>query len=222
MSDTARLVIFGAGDIARLAHYYFSHDSNHEVVAFTVDREYRNQREFVGLPLIDFEDVVKHYPPSAYKMFVALSYSKMNRVRAEKYYRAKELGYALVSYVSSKCSWLTESPVGDNCFILEDNTIQPFVKIGNNVTLWSGNHIGHDSVIDDHCFLASHIVLSGHVHIHPYCFIGVNATLRNSITIASETLIGAGAVIMKDTKEKEVYVPPKAEMLGRKSDEVDL
>ena len=37
----ARVVIFGAGDIARLAHYYFTHDSDHEVVAFTVDEEYR-------------------------------------------------------------------------------------------------------------------------------------------------------------------------------------
>jgi acetyltransferase-like isoleucine patch superfamily enzyme len=112
--------------------------------------------------------------------------------------------------------------VGDNCFILEDNTIQPFVKIGNNVTLWSGNHIGHDSIIEDHCFLASHIVVSGNVRIGPYCFIGVNATLRNSITIAPKTLIGAGAVIMEDTIENGVYVPRSARLLGKRSDEIEL
>src|SRR5438309_2581476 len=171
----ARLVIFGAGDIARLAHYYFTRDSEHEVVAFTVDQQYLGAESFIDLPLIAFEEVVERYPPSDYKMFVALSYTRMNRVRAEKYARAKEYGYGLVSYVSSRCSFLTDYPVGDNCFILEDNTIQPFVRIGNDVTLWSGNHIGHDSVIEDHCFITSHVVVSGNVVVGSRSFIGVNA-----------------------------------------------
>jgi sugar O-acyltransferase (sialic acid O-acetyltransferase NeuD family) len=218
----ARLVIFGAGDIARLAHYYFTRDSEHEVAAFTVDQKYIKNESFLKLPLVAFEDVSKRYPPKEYKMFVAMSYAKMNKLRAEKYYQTKQLGYELVSYISSKCSFLTEHPVGENCAILEDNTIQPFVRIGNNVTLWSGNHIGHDAMIDDHCFLASHIVVSGHVHIHPYCFIGVNATLRNSITIARETLIGAGAVVMKDTVERGVYLPERAKLFAKSSSEIEL
>jgi sugar O-acyltransferase (sialic acid O-acetyltransferase NeuD family) len=218
----ARLVIFGAGDIARLAHYYFTRDTGHEVIAFTVDQAFRREDSFLGLPLVDFETVSSRYEPSNHEMFIAVSYAKMNKVRAEKYYRAKDLGYRLVSYVSTRCSFLTDNAVGDNCFILEDNTIQPFVKIGNNVTLWSGNHIGHDSIIEDHCFLASHIVVSGHVHIHPYCFIGVNATLRNSITVSRESLIGAGSVIMKDTVEKGVYISNHTRPSGKKSDEIDI
>jgi sugar O-acyltransferase (sialic acid O-acetyltransferase NeuD family) len=218
----AKVVIFGAGDIAKLAHYYFTHDSEHEVVAFTVDRDYLKGDVFLDLPLVDFEEVVKRYPPGAHKMFVALSYAMMNKVRAEKYFKAKELGYELVSYLSSKCSFLTDEPVGDNCFILEDNTIQPFVRIGNNVTLWSGNHIGHESVIEDHCFISSHVVISGNVRVNQYCFIGVNSTIRNGITIAPETLIGAGATITKDTVEKGVYVPPRSDLLKLKSDEVEL
>ncbi len=218
----ARLVIFGAGDIGRLAHYYFTRDSEHQVAAFTVDQKYLKGESFLGLPMVAFEGVAKLYSPQDYKMFVAFSYARMNRTRAEKYYKAKELGYELVSYVSSRCSFLTDHPAGDNCFILEDNTIQPFVRIGNDVTLWSGNHIGHDATIDDHCFLASHIVVSGHVHIHPYCFIGVNATLRDSITIARETLIGAGAVIMKDTVERGVYLPERAKLFAKSSSEIEL
>jgi sugar O-acyltransferase (sialic acid O-acetyltransferase NeuD family) len=218
----AKLVIFGAGDIARLAHYYFTRDSEHQVAAFTVDHAYRKEETFLDLPLVDFETVTRLYPPAQYKMFVALSYAKMNKVRAAKYGQAKDLGYELVSYVSRRCSLLTDYPVGDNCFILEDNTIQPFVRLGNNITLWSGNHIGHDSVIEDHCFISSHVVVSGHVHIHSFCFLGVNATLRNSITIAPETLIGAGAVIMKDTVEKGVYLPRRAALFDKKSDAVEL
>ena len=218
----AKLVIFGAGDIARLAHYYFTRDSEHEVIAFTVDRQYCQSDSFLDLPLVPFEELVNRYAPGEHKMFVALSYARMNKLRAEKYYQARQSGYELVSYVSSRCSFLTDHPVGDNCFILEDNTIQPFVRIGNNVTLWSGNHIGHDAVIEDHCFLASHIVVSGYVRIRNHCFIGVNATLRNSITIAPETLIGAGAVIMKDTIEQGVYLPERAKVFNKKSSEIEL
>lgn len=216
------LIIFGTGDIAKLAHYYFSNDSEYEVTGFTVDKEFMTADVFLGLPVVAFEDISDCCPPATYKMFIALSYAKMNRVRAQKYFKSKKMGYELATYVSSRCTFLTDKHVGDNCFILEDNTIQPFVEIGNNVTLWSGNHIGHDSVIEDHCFLASHIVVSGNVHINQYCFIGVNVTLRNSITIASETLIGAGAIIMKDTVEKGVYVPKKTELLNTKSDRIKL
>jgi sugar O-acyltransferase (sialic acid O-acetyltransferase NeuD family) len=218
----ARIVIFGTGDIARLAHFYFKRDSPHEVVGFTVDAAFRTSDTFEGLPLVAFESVATAFPPSEYGMFIALAYGRMNHLRAERYTHAKAAGYTLVSYVSSRCTFLSDHPVGDNCFILEDNTIQPFVKIGSNVTLWSGNHIGHDSTIEDHCFLASQIVVSGRVVIKPFCFIGVNATLHNAITIAPETLIGAGAVITKDTEPKGVYVPRRAERMPKSSDEIEM
>ena len=217
-----KLIIFGTDDVAKLAHYYFSCDSEYEVTGFTVDKEYMTGDVFLGLPVVNFEKVVDSCPPETHKMFIAIGYTKMNRVRAQKYFKAKEMGYELATYVSSRCTVLADKPVGDNCFILEDNTIQPFVKIGNNVILWSGNHIGHDSVIEDHCFIASHVVVSGHVRIHEYCFVGVNATLRNSITISPETLIGAGAVIMKNTVEKGVYIPQRAGLFKKKSDNIEL
>jgi sugar O-acyltransferase (sialic acid O-acetyltransferase NeuD family) len=217
-----KLVLFGTGDIARLAHVYFSTDSKHEVVAFTVDREFCDGERFRDLPLVPFDEVEQRYPPATHAMFIAVSYARMNRVRMDKYEAAKAKGYVLPSYVSSKCTFLSEHPVGDNCFILENNTIQPFVRIGNNVTLWSGNHIGHDAVIEDHCFLASQIVVSGRVHIGEACFIGVNATLRNAITVAPRTLIGAGVVIMKDTQEGAVYVAPRPTVADKRSDQIAL
>ena len=173
--------------------------------------------------MVDFEAVTRLYPPGEFAFFVALSYARMNRLRAEKFERVIELGYELASYRSSRCTFLSAEPVGRNCFILEDNTIQPNVRIGENVTLWSGNHIGHDSVIEDHCFISSHVVVSGNVRVGRYCFLGVNATLRNSITLGARTLVGAGAVIMADTEEGSVYLPPRAQRLqGKTSDDVAL
>jgi sugar O-acyltransferase (sialic acid O-acetyltransferase NeuD family) len=217
----ARLVIFGAGDIARLAHFYFRTDSSYEVAAFVVDPEFRTGDTFDGLPLVDASALARRFPPDTHALFVAMSYQRMNRIRADKYRRMKEGGYTLATYISSRCTYLSEQAPGDNCLILEDNTIQPFVTIGNDVTLWSGNHIGHDSTIEDHCFISSHVVVSGHVRVRSYCFIGVNATLRNGIEIAPATLVGAGAVVMKSTREKEVYLADRAKPFAKNSDQIE-
>lgn len=200
------LVIFGLGDIAQLAHYYFRADSNYEVVAFTVDTAYMSEAIYCGLPVVPFEEVAQKYKPAEHEMFVALSYSKLNAVRKEKFIAAKVLGYRLASFVSSRATVLNEGRIGENCFIFEDNTIQPFVTIGNNVTLWSGNHIGHHSTIKDHCFIASHVVVSGGVEIGEQCFIGVNATLRDHIKIGDRCVIGAGALLLADAEAEGVYI----------------
>lgn len=200
------LVIFGHGDIAQLAHFYFNSESNYEVVAFTLDANYIKESEFCGLPVVAFEDVVKQYPPESYDFFISLGYSMLNSVRKKKFIAAKEMGYKLVSFISSRATVLNEGRIGENCFILEDNTIQPFVTIGNNVTLWSGNHIGHHTVIHDHTFIASHVVVSGGVEIGEQCFIGVNATLRDHIKIGDRCVVGAGALLLADAAAEGVYI----------------
>lgn len=216
------IVIFGTGDIAQIARYYFATDSKLNVVAYTVDAQYLTEGTVDGLPVVPFEKVAELYPPGRYDMFIATSYAKLNKLRELKYRQAKDLGYKLVSYISSRCSYLSQYETGDNCFIFEDNTIQPFVKIGNNVTLWSGNHIGHHSVIHDHNFISSHVVVSGHCEISPYCFIGVNATLGHKVHIATENLIGAGSIITKSTGPGDVFVPARSIKLEKKSSEFEL
>jgi len=202
----AKIVVLGVGEIADLAHYYFTNDTEHEVVAFTLDKEYIQDSTFKGLPIVDFEDVEKTYPPEDYQMFVAIGYKRVNKAREEKYSQAKGKGYSLVSYISSRANVFDNVTIGDNCFVLEDNTLQPFCRLGNNVVAWSGNHIGHHSRIEDHCFITSHVVISGGVVVEPYCFLGVNATIRDHITIARENVIGAGCLITRDTQPREVYV----------------
>ena len=199
------LVIFGSGDIAQLAHFYFSRDSEYEVVAFTIDSAYLSDTTFCGLPVIAFEEIVSHNSPHQYDLFVAVGYSKLNAVRKQKYLAAKAMGYRLASFISSHATILNDGRIGENCFILEDSTIQPFATIGNNVILWSGNHIGHHSIIHDHCFISSHVVVSGEVEIGEQCFVGINATLRDHIKIGEKCVIGAGALLLADAEPEGVY-----------------
>ncbi len=199
------LIIFGTTEAAEIANYYFTKDSDYQVAAFTVDTDYMDSDIFCGLQVVPFEEVTKQYSPQKHDMFVALGYSSLNQIRKEKYLSAKSLGYNFANYVSSKATVHSNFTFGENCFILEDNTIQPFVRIGNNVTLWSGNHIGHHSVIHDHCFISSHVVISGGCEIGEACFIGVNATLRDHIKIGEKCVIGAGSLLLRDAEPEGVY-----------------
>src|SRR5690606_2620347 len=133
----AKVIIFGLLDTAELAHYYLENDSKHEVVAFTVNKKYLNINEFRGLPVIAFDEIETFYPPEEYHLFAPMTAKKMNKLREEVYNKGKAKGYNFISYISSKAT-ICDNEIGENCFILEDNTIQPFTKIGNNVVLWSG------------------------------------------------------------------------------------
>jgi sugar O-acyltransferase (sialic acid O-acetyltransferase NeuD family) len=216
----SKVIVFGVSQWAELAHFYLTHDSTHEVVAFTLDREYIESPRYKDLPVVPFDEVQQHYSPGEIKMFIPMSFKRMNHARADKYYEAKQKGYELISYVSSRATTFPGFECGDNCFILEDNTIQPFVKIGSNVVLWSGNHLGHGTVIQDHVMITSHVVISGCCTVEEFSFLGVNATVRDETIIARETLVGMGVTILKDTKEFEVYKAAGSEPAAFRSDEI--
>lgn len=204
----SKIVIFGAGKIADEAYFYLTNDSPHEVVAFTVDREHLNTGEKLGLPVVSFEDITGAYPPDEFQMFVAVGYQDLNKFRALKYEEAKAKGYKLISYVSSRASNVGDVKIGDNCFVLEFVTLQPCATVGNNVFLWSGNHVGHHASVGDHCYIAGQVVISGNTKIEPYCFVGVSATLGHEITIGEESFIGAGSLITKNVAPGSVYITP--------------
>ncbi len=218
--ELKKLVIFGAGQTAEVAHFYFSNDSAYDVAGFTVDAEYITEESLYGLPVVPFEEVEETYPPEQYDLFVAVTYTGLNKIRAQKLSEAKAKGYHCPSYVSSRATVWPGLKHGENCLILEDNTIQPHVTIGDDVYLWSGNHIGHHTTVHDHVYIASHVVVSGAVEIGDYSFIGVNATLRDNIRIGRENLIGAACLILKDTEDRAVFKGQASEAAAITSDKL--
>jgi len=217
-----KVVVFGTGSFAEIVHFYLSHDSEYEVVAFTANKSRVVENTLLNLPVVPFEELETLFPAEQYQMYVAVGYKKVNRVRADIYSQAKDKGYKLISYISSKCTHWGDAVVGDNCFIFEDNTIQPFVTIGNNVVIWSGNHIGHHVRIGDHVFITSHVVVSGHVRVGSYSFLGINATIRDDISIGEACVIGAGAILMRSTGDKEVYSQDQSLPHAVKSDRIRM
>ena len=216
----ARILIFGTGDFAEVVHFYLTHDSPHEVVGFTVHESFLKEKTFLGLPVIPFENIEKNFPPNEFEMFVAVGYLNMNKTRTEICNVAKEKGFKLITYVNSKVTYWEKLKIGDNCFIFENVVIQPFVSIGNNVIMWSGNHIGHHSTIGDNCFITSHVVISGRVSVGSNCFLGVNSTIRDGVKIGKECVIGAGVTILKNVYDKQVYTTNEAKLIPKTSDQL--
>jgi sugar O-acyltransferase (sialic acid O-acetyltransferase NeuD family) len=205
MTKTKKLLIVGDSAFAEIAYEYFTHDSEYEVVGFTVESEYLKQKTLFGLPVVPFEQVEEYFEPGKVSFYAALVYTQLNRLRTRLYAAAKAKGYLPASYVSSRAFVWKNAQVGEHCFIFEDNTVQPFVRIGNNVVLWSGNHIGHHSAIQDNCFVSSHVVISGFCDIGRNSFLGVNATLSNNVTIGEDNWVGLGVTIVRNTEPNQLF-----------------
>lgn len=204
MKKDKKLVIFGDSAFAEIAYEYFQHDSSYEVVGFTVSEAYLKRKTLFDKPIVPFERVQEHFPASSVQMHVALVYQNLNRNRMQFYNEAKKKGYTLANYVSSKAFVWRNVQMGDNVFIFENNVVQPFVQLGSNLVLWSGNHIGHHSKIASHCFISSHVVISGFCEIGEACFFGVNSTVGNNLTVGKDCLVGAGAMLVKNLADNQL------------------
>lgn len=201
-----KIVLFGIGNVAEVAYYFLKHDTNKEVVAFTLEKNYiKDNHEKFGLPIVEYEIIEEKYPPNEYLLFAPCSGTNLNRFRERIYNTGKSKGYNFYTYISSKASVFTEK-IGENCFILEDNTIQPYTKIGNNCVLWSGNHIGHHTIIEDHIFISSHVVICGECLIKKYSWLGVNSSIKNTLIIDEGTIVGMDSSVTKNTTGNSIYI----------------
>lgn len=216
-----KIIVFGNGQNAALAMATLGQEGAYEVTAFTVDWEYLSEDRFLNLPVVPFEQLESLYSPEEYKLFIAISFRRVNRLRAEKYVQAKAKGYTLISHVSSRANIPEGLQTGDNCLIGACN-IAPFAQIASNIIIANGCVIGHHTIIQDHCYLAPGAVISGSVTMEPYCFIGAGAVIRDRLRIREASVIGAGAVILEDTVEKGVYLAKTAERLSLTSDQLPL
>ena len=212
MKKTKKLIIIGSGETGLIAYEYFQFDSEYEVVAFSVNEAYIQENKINNLPVVPFETLENTHSPEDYQVYVAISSGKLNRNRTKAYNNVKSKGYQCATYISSKAFVWRNVEIGENCFIFEDNTLQPFVKLEDNITLWSGNHIGHNTLIKSNCFISSHCVVSGFCEIGENSFLGVNCTIEDNTKIAKDNFIGAGALIQKSTNEKEFFQVKQTEL----------
>ncbi len=214
-----KVVIFGTGELAQRIFFYLK-DSDDQVIAFCANKSKIDKEELLGLPVIAFENIKETFPPTEFSMFIALAYSEMNKKRTKFFNEAKNKDYELYSFVHPSTKIWDEFEMGENCFILANNVIQPFVKIGNNVLIGSNNLISHNTTIGDNCFITSNVTMGGHITMGKNCFVGLSATINQRIKIGDECIIGAGTIITKDINDKEVYAENSSKKLPQSSEHI--
>lgn len=200
------VVIFGLGQLSKLAWYVLTHDSPHRVVGFTVHDEYMKQEEFMGLPVVPFERLADTQPPERAALLAPTGWKGMNSVRTGVFAAGRAQGYRFASYVASRAVVWPDLQIGENCMVFDGAIVQPFARLGDNCIIRSGVLISHDAVVGDHCFVAGRAVIAGNARVADSCVIGLNSTIRDDRKVARRCFIGAGAVVVSDTEENGVYL----------------
>jgi sugar O-acyltransferase (sialic acid O-acetyltransferase NeuD family) len=215
-----KLVIFGTDIMGKLMNYYFSRDSEYEVVAFTVDEIYKNQDTYLELPLISFEKIEEFYPQNEFNLFIAIGPSKMNTNREAKFIEAKNKGYRCASYISPRA--ICNSEIGENNFIGDMAVINPYVKIGNNNLIWEHCIISADSIIENNCYLSPNSSIGTFSTIKNNSIVGAGSVVKTSIVVAEKTLIGAASFISSNTKPFGVYGEKNSILYGCISEKINI
>ena len=215
------LYIFGVGQIAEVAEFYFKNDTNFKVIAFLADKDYIKESIINGIPVDEYSEFKSKNDINEINIFVAAGYSNLNKSREDLLERVIKDGFSIKSYISSK-SQIYGLVSGVNNFILENNIIQPYSSIGNNNIIWSGNHIGHHTNVGNNNFISSHVVISGSVNIKSNNFFGVNSTVVDNVNIGNKCIIGSCALVDKSLEDESVLTSSKSKLHSFKSSKIKL
>lgn len=211
-----KFIIFGTGDFADIVYWVITKEMKREVEVFTANKEYiGEERTHRNYPLIAFEDITKICSPDEYSMVIAYEGKEMYQERRRTYEKAENMGYVMENVISDSAI-ISSEKIGQGNIILEGCIIAPFSEIGNGNILWSGATVQHHNKVGNFNVLAPRVSPSGFVEIGNHCFLGNGAIIKNKIRIADFSFIGAGAYVSKNTKEREVVVPPRSYVLRNK------
>ena len=204
-----KLAIFGAAENAELAAFYFLRDRpDLEVKCFVTDKGANSL--LMDLPVISEEEFLCKYSSVECRLFAPYV---DGRDRQDKQVQMEKIGYQFETYISPHAQVWDASAVGKNCFIQELNNIQYGTLVGDGCSFWAGNHIGHHGRINAFATFTSHVILSGRCSVGSGTYFGVNATIRDGLTIADDILIGQGSNVTQSLTEPGVYVGSPAKYM---------
>lgn len=214
-----QVLLAGNAITADILYSYLKHDPRFEVIGITVDDEYLESGAIEGIRSVGVSQLTTVYSPEDVAIIMAMGYDDLNRKRESMFFRLKEMGYSIETYVHPDACVYSEHPLGEGCVVLPHAVVEPHVRIGGNTMIWCNVTLAHHSKVAEHCWVASGAVVSGQANILRNSFIGVNATIVNEVTVGEFNIIGAAAMISKDTKASTVYLARSAELFRYPSDD---
>ena len=103
--------------------------------------------------------------------------------------------------------------IGEGTIICAGTIITVDIKIGNHVIINLDCTIGHDDVIADYVTIYPSVNVSGNVVLGECSELGTGMQIIQGKNVAPNTIIGAGAVVVKDCLESGTYVGSPAKKI---------
>lgn len=216
-----KVIVFGNNNLAEMLYLETQkyNEMYFAIEAFCVDEDYKNQNSFCNKPLYSLEEASVKYPPDEYDMIsTALCSTSGLRNKMVVFEKLKKVGYSLANYISPLADVSPDVQIGENNIILSFAKIGLSVKMGNANIVWHYALIDHNTNVGNGNFFAGGCKTAGFVNVGSNCWIGLNSTIIQHINIADETLVGAGAVMIRDTEKHTTYVGNPAKAISRHED----
>ncbi|MFC2084643.1 hypothetical protein ACFLS9_06275 [Bacteroidota bacterium] len=212
-NNNTNIIIYGTGKLAKIIFAHNEIEELYNICVFCADKEYRISDSYLGLEVVNFDEIKHKYPPEKFMMLVAIGHAVM-RNRELMFNKAKNEGYKLVNYISPCTRAYNFKPAGENNIIYGGSYLGPYGKMGNNNVIAPNNYIGHDIKIGNHNYITPACKMGGNISIGDLNFIGIGSTIINNVTIKNETLIGAGSLVVKDREDHSINVGSPAKKVG--------
>jgi UDP-N-acetylglucosamine acyltransferase len=99
----------------------------------------------------------------------------------------------------------TRLEIGDHneireCVTISRGTVKGggLTRVGSHTLIMAYAHIGHDSVIGDHCMLVNGATLGGHVTVEEWAVVGALCPVHQFVRIGAHAYVGGGTTITQD------------------------
>lgn len=208
-----KIILAGNGITAEILSGHIAADPAYDLVALTVDAEFVEQSRMASVPCVPLDEVTRTYGTVDHRIIMAVGYDDLNRTREKMFFRLKDMGYTIATYLHSSANIHDRNALGEGCIVLSGATIEPGACVCANSVVWSNAVIGHHAHVGDHCWIAAGTVVAGSARVGRNSFVGVNATLVNQKSVGAYNVIGAGALISRDTDDDSVHLARSAEPL---------
>jgi sugar O-acyltransferase (sialic acid O-acetyltransferase NeuD family) len=212
----SHLFLIGAGGFAREVEVVLKNDKDNILRLFegyhfvSDDPEEWGDGFYRNRYAIGSMENVRHCFPGEKFYFPAVGSPKLKQQFVE---RAEKIFWNPVGPIIHRLSFIGDANIGVASIVCSFCSITTNVRIGKFVNVNLNCTIGHDVEIEDYVNLSPHCTISGHVHIKKGADLGSAVSVLPGVTIGENSIIGAGAVVVKDIPDNVVAVGIPAKVI---------